>query len=229
MPGIDFWYEFASTYSYPAAMRVESLAQRTRAWRCAGGRSCSGRCSPNRAGAIRRSTSIPSRAAICGATWSGSANRSDCRFAAPSRSRKTRCSRRASRWRFAEGIRPPFSRAVYAAEFGEGRAIADRGAALQARRRFGRGRRSGPGARGIAGKQGGAAGRLAKRPRRSACPARRAASSAGTKYSGATTGSPKRSIGRRAADVFSGSHAVAAPLYRRSGQLTRGRRHDSHA
>lgn len=26
MPVIDFWYEFASTYSYPAAMRIEALA-----------------------------------------------------------------------------------------------------------------------------------------------------------------------------------------------------------
>ncbi|MGO8798520.1 MAG: 2-hydroxychromene-2-carboxylate isomerase [Roseiarcus sp.] len=26
MPAVDFWYEFASTYSYPAAMRVERLA-----------------------------------------------------------------------------------------------------------------------------------------------------------------------------------------------------------
>ena len=26
MPQFDFWYEFASTYSYPAAMRIESLA-----------------------------------------------------------------------------------------------------------------------------------------------------------------------------------------------------------
>ncbi|MGA2791987.1 MAG: 2-hydroxychromene-2-carboxylate isomerase [Roseiarcus sp.] len=26
MPIVDFWYEFASTYSYPAAMRVEALA-----------------------------------------------------------------------------------------------------------------------------------------------------------------------------------------------------------
>ncbi|MGO9768709.1 MAG: 2-hydroxychromene-2-carboxylate isomerase [Roseiarcus sp.] len=26
MPNVDFWYEFASTYSYPAAMRVEALA-----------------------------------------------------------------------------------------------------------------------------------------------------------------------------------------------------------
>jgi 2-hydroxychromene-2-carboxylate isomerase len=27
VPTVDFWYEFASTYSYPAAMRVEALAQ----------------------------------------------------------------------------------------------------------------------------------------------------------------------------------------------------------
>jgi len=26
MPAIDFWYEFASTYSYPTAMRIERLA-----------------------------------------------------------------------------------------------------------------------------------------------------------------------------------------------------------
>jgi 2-hydroxychromene-2-carboxylate isomerase len=27
MPAIDFWYEFASTYSYPTAMRIERLAE----------------------------------------------------------------------------------------------------------------------------------------------------------------------------------------------------------
>jgi len=26
MQAIDFWYEFASTYSYPTAMRIERLA-----------------------------------------------------------------------------------------------------------------------------------------------------------------------------------------------------------
>lgn len=26
-PAVDFWFEFASTYSYPAAMRIEKLAQ----------------------------------------------------------------------------------------------------------------------------------------------------------------------------------------------------------
>ena len=28
MPSLDFWFELASTYSYPAAMRVESAAAR---------------------------------------------------------------------------------------------------------------------------------------------------------------------------------------------------------
>jgi 2-hydroxychromene-2-carboxylate isomerase len=26
LPGLDFWYDFASTYSYPAALRIEALA-----------------------------------------------------------------------------------------------------------------------------------------------------------------------------------------------------------
>src|SRR5262245_52497375 len=36
MPHLDFWYEFASTYSYPAAMRIERLTAKTGveiAWR----------------------------------------------------------------------------------------------------------------------------------------------------------------------------------------------------
>lgn len=36
MPTVQFWYEFASTYSYPAAARIEDLARRrglTIAWR----------------------------------------------------------------------------------------------------------------------------------------------------------------------------------------------------
>ncbi|MBL8893474.1 MAG: DsbA family protein, partial [Rhizobiales bacterium] len=36
MPHLDFWYEFASTYSYPAAMRIEAAARKAGvavAWR----------------------------------------------------------------------------------------------------------------------------------------------------------------------------------------------------
>jgi len=28
MAAVEFWYEFASTYSYPAAMRIERLAEK---------------------------------------------------------------------------------------------------------------------------------------------------------------------------------------------------------
>ena len=43
-------------------------SRRRRGWSCAGGPSCSGRSSRRSAGTIRRSTSSPPRAAICGAT-----------------------------------------------------------------------------------------------------------------------------------------------------------------
>ena len=107
MATVDFWYEFASTYSYPAAMRIEALAADARRRRSPGARSCSGRCSPIRAGAIRRSTSIPSRAATCGATWSASATRSACRCGGPTRSRRTASSPRASRSRSKGRAAPP--------------------------------------------------------------------------------------------------------------------------
>ena len=109
MARVEFWYEFASTYSYPAAMRIETLAA-ARGVTSSGARSCSGRCSPSRAGAIRRSTSIPPRAATCGATWSASAARSASPSGGPSRSRKTASSPRASRWR-SKGTAAPPSRA----------------------------------------------------------------------------------------------------------------------
>ena len=66
MGGIEFWYEFGSTYSYPAVMRIEKLATQAGVelrWR------------PfllgpifQTIGTIRRSTSSTPRAAICGET-----------------------------------------------------------------------------------------------------------------------------------------------------------------
>ncbi len=32
-PTLDFWFEFASTYSYPAAMRIGAAAQGAKRWR----------------------------------------------------------------------------------------------------------------------------------------------------------------------------------------------------
>ena len=39
MAAAEFWYEFASTYSYPAAMRVAALAEAA-PWNLSGALSC---------------------------------------------------------------------------------------------------------------------------------------------------------------------------------------------
>ena len=65
----------------------------------AGARSCSGRSSLRRAGGTRRSTSIPPRAAICGATSSGPARRWASRSNGLSPFPNRACSPPASRWR----------------------------------------------------------------------------------------------------------------------------------
>ena len=67
VPALDFWFEFASTYSYPAAMRIDALARkagvevRFRPFLL-------GPISKPRAGTHRRSIFFRPRAAICGAT-----------------------------------------------------------------------------------------------------------------------------------------------------------------
>jgi len=64
-PVLDFWFDFASTYSYPAAMRITSLARdagvtlRFRPFLL-------GPCSKRRVGTPRLSIFIPPRVAICG-------------------------------------------------------------------------------------------------------------------------------------------------------------------
>ena len=65
---------------------------------CASARSCWDRFSRRRAGALRRSTSIRRRAAICGATSSGRARSCSSRSGVPIPSRRTVCSRPAWRW-----------------------------------------------------------------------------------------------------------------------------------
>ena len=80
---LEFWYEFASTYSYLAAMRIEAAGRGGRRRRRAGSRSCSGRSSRRRAGTPRRSTSIRPRAATWCATWSAGGRRTACRSACP--------------------------------------------------------------------------------------------------------------------------------------------------
>ena len=109
-PVVEFWYEFASTYSYLAAMRIEDAGRRRPASRCAGGRSCSGRSSRLRAGTPRRSTSTPPRAATCGATWSARPPGWASRSCAPIPSRRTASSPPASRSSAPTGAGPRPSR-----------------------------------------------------------------------------------------------------------------------
>ena len=44
-PLLDFWFDFASTYSYPAAMQIAPLAQQAGALCCVFARFCSAPCS----------------------------------------------------------------------------------------------------------------------------------------------------------------------------------------
>lgn len=121
----DFWYEFASSYSYPAAMRVEALA-------------------------VERGVALNWRPFLLGPIFA-SRGMTDSPFNLnPAKGRymwrdlKRICARHglplqrpepfpqnsllAARAALALGDaqRPGFSRAIYAAEFGEGRSIAER-------------------------------------------------------------------------------------------------------
>jgi 2-hydroxychromene-2-carboxylate isomerase len=127
MVAVDFWYEFASTYSYPAATRIDSLAaERDVAvrWRPfllgpifaqAGWRDSPFNIYPAKGRYMWRDMER-----VCGALG--------LPLTRPEPFPQN--SLLAARVALAlEGsARANFSRAVYAAEFGEGRAISDRGA-----------------------------------------------------------------------------------------------------
>jgi 2-hydroxychromene-2-carboxylate isomerase len=126
MASAEFWYEFASTYSYPAAMRVEALAKARDVdlvWRpfllgpifaAVGWRD-----SPFNLYPVKGRYMWRDLRRICDALGLPLA-RPD-----PFPQNSLLAARLALALDDAE--RPGFSRAVYAAEFGEGRAIADRG------------------------------------------------------------------------------------------------------
>lgn len=125
MPTLDFWYEFASTYSYPAAMRIEPLA-------------------------AARGVGLRWRPFLLGPLFAQQGWRDSPFNIYPAKGRymwrdlQRVCeslnlalvrpdpfpqnSLLAARVALAlpETRRPAFSRAVYAAEFGQGRAISDR-------------------------------------------------------------------------------------------------------
>jgi 2-hydroxychromene-2-carboxylate isomerase len=96
MPGpvLDFWFEFASTYSYPAAMRIGPLARNAGVqvrWR------------PLLLGPIFKAqgwdTSPFNLYPAKGATWSGCAPTSACRSGAPIRFRNRASPPPGSHWR----------------------------------------------------------------------------------------------------------------------------------
>lgn len=125
MAEAEFWYEFASTYSYPAAMRIEPLAKAhgvSLGWRpfllgplfaSQGWRDSPFNIYPAKGRYMWRDLQR-----ICGAL--GLPLRQPDPF--------PQNSLLAARIALAldDATRAEFSRAVYAAEFGEGRAIADR-------------------------------------------------------------------------------------------------------
>ena len=125
MPALDFWFDFASTYSYPAAMRIGPLA-------AAAGVAV--RYRPFLLGPIFKAQGWDTspfnvyepRAATCGATSSGCAPTWRCRSGGPSRSRRTACWRRGWRWSGSTtaGARPSAGR-CFAPSSREGRRIDD--------------------------------------------------------------------------------------------------------
>ena len=121
----EFWYEFASTYSYPAAMRVARSRSARREPRLA--------ALPARPDFRRERLAgfavqyLPRRrAATCGATWSAICDALGLPLKRPDPFPRTACSPRASRSRSRREARAISRAEVYAAEFGDGLPIADR-------------------------------------------------------------------------------------------------------
>ena len=92
---LSFWFDFASTYSYPAAMRIEQLAQELGvplSWNAF----LLSRIFRHRAGATRHLTCTRSRGVTCGVIWSASAKRNNCHSAGHRSFRATGYSQRES-------------------------------------------------------------------------------------------------------------------------------------
>jgi len=128
---IDFWYEFASTYSYPAAMRIEALAAgqgvavRWRPFLLGPLFADQGwRDSPFNLFPVKGRYMWRDMERICAALGLP-LKRPD-----PFPQNTLLAARTAQA--LPEPARPAFSRTIYAAEFGEGRPISERGAIAQA-------------------------------------------------------------------------------------------------
>jgi 2-hydroxychromene-2-carboxylate isomerase len=110
---VDFWYEFASSYSYPAAMRIEALAAArgvTLCWR------------PFLLGPIFAAIGLSD-------LWSDLSRicaREGLAFHRPEPFPQSSLVAARVALALDDGARPAFSRAVYACEFGGGPSIAER-------------------------------------------------------------------------------------------------------
>jgi 2-hydroxychromene-2-carboxylate isomerase len=125
MTGVDFWYEFASTYSYPAAMRIEALAHqrgvavRWRPFLVAPIFAAQGwRDSPFNIYAAKGRYMWRDMERICA--------RLGLPLHRPQPFPQNSLLAARVALALAQDKRPAFSRAVYAAEFGEGRQIGQR-------------------------------------------------------------------------------------------------------
>ena len=125
MPTLDFWLEYASTYSYPAAERIAALA-RARGVSCAGGRFCWARFFKAQGWNTSPFNIYPQKGRymwrdlerICESL--GLPFRRLGQFP-----QNSILAARVALIGFAEGWGEDFSRAVYRAEFGEGGNIGD--------------------------------------------------------------------------------------------------------
>src|SRR5579863_376389 len=125
MPRIDFWYEFASTYSYPAAMRVETLAS---------GRGLDVRWRPFLLGPVFAEQAwrdspfnlFPEKGRYMWRDLERTCQKLGLPLRRPDPFPQNSLLAARVALALADDFRPAFSRAVYAAEFGEGLSIFDR-------------------------------------------------------------------------------------------------------
>ena len=199
-PVLEFWYEFASTYSYLAAMRIESLAAEAGVGRALA--AVPARPDLRRPGLDHFAVQPLSRprAATCGATWSARRRGSGCPATGPIRFRRTASRRPGRALRGGQGWTPAFTQAVYTPGIRRGpqhrRADVDRRDPRPASASTGRQSSRRP----RASRTRRASRRSARKPSPAASSARRPSSPRTARCSGATTASNRPSPGRPASE-----------------------------
>ena len=124
-PRVDFWYEFASSYSYPAAMRIEALAAErgvALTWRPF----LLGPIFAARGATDSPFTLNPAKGRYMWSDLKRICARHDLPLQRPEPFPQNSLLAARTALALGDAERPAFSRAVYAAEFAEGRNIAER-------------------------------------------------------------------------------------------------------